>query len=181
MCMFMCVYMCILLYVYVYIYIYICVCICLCACMFMCVFICLCTCICIYIYTCVCVCMCICVCACMCMYIYMCVCVYVYVRVCIYIYIYVCVCVWRKYLSIKKLTIDCSCLPAQSHSPHFYFLFLSSQLPKQYPKLSHNQVLEHFSVFTQNCTLESLLNICLLILRAINQKFQNKTFTWLIK
>ena len=84
----LCMHMCVYVYMYVYV----------CKCMYMYAYVCICT----YMYVCmyvrtyvyVCVCMCAYVCICMHMYAYVCICMhmYAYVCICMHMYAYVCMC-----------------------------------------------------------------------------------------
>jgi len=106
-CVCMCVHVYICLHVYICTCVYMCMCIYVCVCVYMCVHMCIYVC-CVYMYVYACVCVCICVCIYVCMS--MCICVYVYI--CVWC-IYVCVCVhacMRACVHVCVCVCVCVCL-----------------------------------------------------------------------
>jgi len=77
-----CVYVCMRVCVCMYVCVYVCVCVCLyvCVCIYVCVSVCMY--VCVYVCVCVCVCMYVCVCVFVCVCVYVCMCVCVYVCIC---------------------------------------------------------------------------------------------------
>ena len=107
MCVCVCMYMFVRMYMCVYVCMYMCVCVCM--------YVRVCVCVCMYVYVYVCMCVCMYVCMHVCMYVYVCmyvrtrVCVCMYVCMCVYVYIYIYIYIYigvRIAWSVQRFAMD---------------------------------------------------------------------------